>query len=141
MKTITEILTIAIKHDPALSGFKASDLPDAAKARIQNTLWSLERHLTHEELAELGKWTGGNAVFNSAEAQFRQGECCYYVFADGSLYFRSSGDSEVWSDASDFADERIINGYDGPLDDMDADLLRHLGGQYAEAVAERAQAN
>jgi hypothetical protein len=54
-----------------------------------------------------------------------------------SLYFASNAESEVWAFASDFADDRIVNGYDGPLDKMDADLLNHLGGYHSQAVVER----
>jgi hypothetical protein len=137
---IQRILATVIKSDPALRGFTADDLPQAAKARIQNTLCSLERHLSSDDLRTLESWTGGNAVFDSAEAQFREGECCYYVFADESIYFRSSGDSEVWAFARDFADRLIINS-DREFDAIDSGLLRHLGGHYADAVAERAQAS
>ena len=110
MKELNEILETVIKHDSTLSGYTPSDLPEAAKARIQNTLVSLEKELSSEELDLVEKWTGGVEILKKAEAEFRDGERCYYLFEDGSLYFRSSGDSEVWSLASDFAEEKIING-------------------------------
>lgn len=134
---INTILQTVIRLDSTLRGFTPDDLPVAARARIQNTLVSLERNLTTEDLDELEKWTGGNEIFSASTFECSEGECRYYVFGDGSLYFRSSGDSEVWSDAADFANERIINGYTGKLDAMDAALLRHLGGQYLEEVSSR----
>jgi hypothetical protein len=136
--TIHDILLTVIENDNALVGYSPEDLPQAAKARIQNTLCSLERHLTHEELDILEKWTGGNEVFDTSEAQFREGGECYYVFPDGSMYFSSNAESEVWGDARDFAVERIIHGYDGQLDKMDSALLRHLGGHYAGEIESRA---
>jgi hypothetical protein len=136
--TIRDILLTVIENDNALVGYSTEDLPQAAKARIQNTLCSLERHLTHEELDILEKWTGGNGVFDAAEAKFHDGGQCYYVYSDGSLYFSSNAASEVWGDARDFAVERIIHGYDGQLDKMDSALLRHLGGHYAGEIESRA---
>jgi hypothetical protein len=134
---ITEILTCLIKSDTALRGFSATDLPMAAKLRAINTATSMERHFNHEELVEIAAWAESSGGFNAAVAKFRSGECCYYVCADKSLYFASNADSEVWADASDFAVERIINGYEGKLDSMDVELLQHLGGYLAEAVEER----
>lgn len=133
----TEILTRLIKSDTALRGFSATDLPMAAKLRAINTATSLERDFNHKELVEIAAWAESSGGFDAAVANFRSGECCYYVCADGSLYFASNADSEVWADASDFAVERIINGYEGALDSMDAGLLKHLGGYLAEAVEER----
>ena len=135
--TIKQILNRIIESDPALRGFGAEKLPAAARARVQNTLVSLEKILTHEELLEVEKWTGGNAIFDQAVTSLSEGECTYYVFSDGSLYFRSSADSEVWAFASDFA-EHLINGYDGQLDQMDTSLLVFLGGIYAEEIRVRA---
>jgi hypothetical protein len=137
MKTLNQILAIVITLDPALKGFEPTDLPEAARARIANTSENtyLEAHLSDEELLTLHQWSDEHfkkSVFSASE-----GECCYYLFADHSLYFRSSGDSEVWACASDFASDRILNGYDGPLDRMDSELLTHLGNFFAEAVAER----
>jgi len=137
MKTLNEILETVIKHDPALNGFTRESLPLASKARIQNTLVSLERNLDAAEVDQLEKWTGGRGIFEQAEGAFSEGECCYYVYSDGSLYFRSSGDSEVWTFASDFADDRIINGYDGALDEIDSKLLKHLGGRFEIEMTER----
>ena len=122
MKELNEILASVIKHDSALNGYTPSDLPEAAKARIQNTLVSLEKELSSEELDLVEKWTGGVEIFNKAEAEFRDGEYCYSIFSDGSLYFRSSGDSEVWTLASDFAVEKK-----GELAEMKSALLQHLG--------------
>lgn len=133
----SEILTRLIKSDTALLGFTAIDLPMAAKLRAINTATSLERDFNHDELIEIAAWAESSGGFDAVVAKFRLGECCYYVCADGSLYFASSADSEVWADASDFAVKRIMNGYEGPLDAMDAGLLKHLGGYLAEAVDER----
>lgn len=134
---INQILATVIKSDPALTGFTPDDLPIAAKARVQNTLVSLERGLSDEDIDALEAWTGGNEIFNSAEFSFGFGECRYYVFEDGSFYFASSGDSEVWAFASDFATDRICNGYDGPLGKADAALLEHLGSFYEEVIEDR----
>lgn len=133
----TEIRARLIQNDPALNGFSPADLPEAAKARTWACLYagSLDRHHSNEELEEIGKWCGDRKSLDASVASFRSGECCYYVFADGSLYFASNADSEVWADASDFAVEKIINGYEGALVEMDADLLNHLG--YEEEVTAR----
>lgn len=136
-KMNTKLFTRLIKSDTALTGYSVTDLPMAAKLRAINTATSLERDFNHEELVEIAAWAESSGGFEAAIASFREGECCYYVCADGSLYFASSAESEVWADASDFALERIMNGYDGPLDSMDADLLTHLGGYLAEAAEER----
>jgi len=138
--TIKEILTRLVEADTALRGFTSSTLPLAAKARAANCIYSGAapwKGITEEEFAALKKWVGGKEIFAAAIASFREGGCCYYIFSDGSLYFASSGESEVWADASDFAVERIINGYEGKLDPMDFDLLTHLGGRLAEAAQER----
>jgi hypothetical protein len=138
MKTLNEILETVIKRDAALNGYSPSTLPQAAKARIQNTLDSLERGLNRDELEVLKAWTGGAEIFKQAAADIQERECGYFVFGDGSLYFRSSGDSEVWSDATDFADKKIVNGYDCSLDEMDEKLLRHLGGsRYDSVISDR----
>jgi hypothetical protein len=140
MKTtdsLTELLTRLIEADTALAGFAADNLPMAAKLRALNTMTSNERHFSSEELDEIETWANSSGGSDAAIASFRDGECCYYVCADASLYFSSSAESEVWAFASDFAVERIVNGYDGPLDEMDAELLKHLGGYLAEVVEER----
>lgn len=139
MKNLQEILALVVKQDAALRGFDDLDLPEAAKARVQNTLVSFERYLSHEELEILEGWTVGKSIFSSAVASLSEGECCYYVFADGSLYLQSNGDSEVWSEATDFADERILRGSVGPIYGMNAGLLTHLGGRFADALAENAE--
>ena len=136
----TSLLSRLIKSDTALTGFSAADLPLAAKARTANVIHSganLWKGISDVDFCAVKKWAGGKEIFDLAVASFREGECCYYVFSDGSLYFASSGDSEVWADASDFAVERIVNGYEGPLDEMDAGLLNHLGGTLAEAAEQR----
>jgi hypothetical protein len=128
MSTIKEILTRLINSDTALRGFTATNLPLAAKLRAINTAAALERYFNHEELVEIATWAKSSGGFDAAVASFRSGECCYYVCADDSLYFASNAESEVWFDANDFAIERIVKGgYDGPLDSMDADLLKYLG--------------
>ena len=126
MKTLSDILTRLINSDTALRGFNATDLPMAAKLRAINTATNLERYFNHNELVEIARWAESSGGCEAAAA-FRSGECCYYVCADNSLYFASSAESEVWFDANEFAGERIVNGYDGPLDSMDAELLKHLG--------------
>ncbi|MGO8679905.1 MAG: hypothetical protein ACLQU6_03200 [Limisphaerales bacterium] len=138
MKTQNELLEMVIKKDAALTGFKASDLPEAAKARILNTMVSLEKDFSSEELDIIEAWCGKG--YKAATFSTSEGECCYYIFADDSLYFRSSGDSEVWAFASDFATDKIIPAYDStdrPIDKMDAALLNHLGGIYANFNTER----
>jgi hypothetical protein len=131
-----ELLTRLIKSDSALAGFSPDDLPQAAKLRAINTATSLERDFNHKQLVEIAAWSQSSGGFD-ATASFSSGESSYYVCDDGSLYFASSGDSEVWADAADFAVERIVNGYEGSLDLMDYELLRHLGGYLAEAADER----
>ena len=136
MKNINQLLEIVIASDDCLRGFKPDDLPMSAKARIQKTLVSLESKLSYDELDLLEKWMGGKSAFDS-EWKTSQGECCYYVFSDDSLYYMSSGDSEVWNFASDFAKDRIIPSYyryDRELDKVDSELLMCLGGIYAEFV-------
>lgn len=138
-KTLNQILETVIKNDPALAGFKPSELSEAAKARVAVCLaaGSLDEH-EPEELEMLGRWSAKH--WEKATFEARQGECCYYVFADGSLYFRSSGDSEVWVNASDFATDRIIPSYDSTdrkLDEMDSALLNHLGGHFSDFVSDR----
>jgi hypothetical protein len=136
-----KILQTTISSDPALRGFTPGDLPTAARARVAVCLaaGSLDTKFSSSDLDILEQWSGEmNAILATAVASPGEGECTYYVFADGSLYFRSSGDSEVWADAVDFATERILNGYDGPLDSMDHQLLIHLGGSmYEREIAER----
>lgn len=134
---MTALLDRLIKSDTALRGFSADDLPLAAKLRAINTTTSREQDFTHEELSAIAAWAEASGGFESVLARFPEGECCYYVCADGSLYFASSADSEVWADANDFAVERILNGYEGKLDAMDAGLLNYLGGYAVEAVEER----
>ena len=134
-----ETLNKIIKSDNALAVFSAFNLPMSAMARTSACLQSgasLWRDITDEELAAVNAWSGGKKILDSAAGKFREGECCYYVFSDGSLYFASNADSEVWADANDFAVERIINGYDGGLDAMDKALLAHLGG-FGDVIEER----
>jgi hypothetical protein len=131
-----ELLTRLIKSDSALAGFSPNDLPQAAKLRAINTASSRDRDFTHEELVEIEVWSQSSGGFD-ATASFSSGESPYYVCDDGSLYFASNGDSEVWADAADFALERIVNGYEGALDLADYELLRQLGGYLAEAAEER----
>jgi hypothetical protein len=133
---LNKTLEQLIKWDAALTGFSSDDLPMAARLRALNTLTSLERHFADAELAEVAAWAEASGGFDAVTASFGDGEC-YYVFGDGSLYYKSNGQSEVWAFASDFADQRIINGYDGPLDEMDYGLLAHLGGYFAEVAEER----
>lgn len=138
----TELLARLIEADAALTGFSPDSLPEAAKLRTLNTLVSLERKFSEEEVTQLENWAKSSGGFEGAEAAFSPSDrtpdsSTYYVCADGSLYYACSGDSEVWCFASDFADERIINGYEGPLAEMDVKLLTHLGGFRAEVVEER----
>lgn len=140
MKSLNEILAVVIKKDPALAGFDVQTLPLAGKARVAKTSYSgaLDREHSHEELMEIKNWSGEKGVLQQAVASFSEGECTYYVFSDQSLYFASSGESDVWAFAADFAAERIINGYDQEILGMDAALLNYLGGHYAETVIDRA---
>jgi hypothetical protein len=134
----TEMLTRLIRADTTLRGFSPTDLPMAAQLNTLDSLVWLERYFSKDELSEVANWAKSSGGFEAVVARFRYGGCCYYVCADGSLYFESSAVSEVWSDAREFAAERIIDGGpDGPFDLMDSGLLRYLGGYLAEAVEER----
>lgn len=64
--------------------------------------------------------------------------CSYDLFDDGSLWFHSNAEDEVWADAGDFVREMQFTGLywedsddrDGLLvDAMDRDLLVHLWGE------------
>lgn len=64
--------------------------------------------------------------------------CSYDIFDDGSLWFHSNAEDEVWADAADFACQMRFDGVywddsddrDGFLvDAMDRGLLVHLWGE------------
>jgi len=90
---------------------------------IANQITSYEKFLSHEELAVLKEWFGEDSHVFSTEEQ----GCTYYIYSDGSLYFSSTGDSEIWNFAIDFAQKKIIDGYDQAITGMDSKLLEHLG--------------
>lgn len=61
--------------------------------------------------------------------------CSYDLFEDGSLWFHSNAQDEVWADATDFINELCFSGLywedvedrdDFLIDDMDKNLLIHL---------------
>lgn len=73
------------------------------------------------------------ATFHSNRAN--ADACSYDLFDDGSLWFHSNAQDEVWADAVDFVREMRFDGLywdecddlDGLLvDEMDRDLLVHL---------------
>ena len=66
------------------------------------------------------------ATFRSS----RSSSCSYDVFEDGSLWFHSNGDDEVWEDASDLTREMEFGDLSwDEIDSMDRDLLVHLVGE------------
>ncbi len=134
MKNLNEILRKVIQSDAVLHGFAPESLPQAAKARVANTIQSLESRLEEQELQELEKWIEG--IFEKASFQASENGDIYYVFPDDSLYFScGDGDSEVWTFAPDFAIDRIINNGDAEITGMDAELLLHLG--YEQEIENR----
>ena len=58
MKNLNELLAEVVEKDNALTGFGVAELPEAAMARILNTLCSLEKHFTSDELAIIKEWCG-----------------------------------------------------------------------------------
>ena len=138
-RRLKEIIEKVIAADkPTLDGFEADSLPESARARIGNIHGFLESHLEEDELEIIQEWS--EKYWEKATFTTSEGECCYYLFEDGSLYFRSSGDSEVWCFASDFAQDRIIPAYDGStreLDKMDRELMEHLGGKNLDWVTSK----
>ena len=84
---------------------------------------------------QLGGSVDPVAVFNSNRAN--ADACSYELFEDGSIWFHSNSEGEVWSDAVDFVREMRFDGFywnggddwEGTLvDAMDRDLLVHLFG-------------
>lgn len=60
----------------------------------------------------------------------RSSSCSYDVFGDGSLWFHSNAEDEVWADSSFFVMEMDFGeqAWDD-IDSMDRDLLTHLYGE------------
>jgi hypothetical protein len=134
---INEILSVVIKSDYAMRGFVDPEkLPFAARARVKDIMVRFESRLDSNGLLSLKMWAG---VFHNewrAIAELGNEYCRYFVFRDGSLYFRSNGDSEVWASAEDFALERIIPIDRKRWDETDVSLLKFLGGVYADSAKE-----
>lgn len=139
----TELIARFIVADrPTLDGFDPEHLPEAVIYRLQRlaSRGSFDRDFTEAEIHDLQNLTHPEPVagFISHLPNVCEGDQSrYFLFGDGSLYFGNNAQDEVWSEAADFATDRILNGYEGPLAQIDAALLSHLGRFYAEAVTER----
>ena len=127
MKTLAEIVTIAINADSLLSGLWPSDngpedYPQAVRCGLKN------RHvesLEPEELQTLQSWC--NEVQPRWLASDESGQNTYYEYPDGSVYLSSTAEDDIWDCAGDLADSIIEGPSASPLDPMDVALLQHCG--------------
>ena len=87
--------------------------------------------------AYLAEQLGGTVEPGANFRSSRNSQCGYDLFDDGSLWFHSNADDEVWVDARDFVDGMQFDGLSwsdsdatsrGEIDAMDRDLLLHLYG-------------
>ena len=130
----SKLLENFISYDrPTLDGWERAsldNLDDAVLYRLAllANRGTFDSAFEHDEIAEL------KAAIVAPVPRFTfsgdHPEAAYLIFADGSLYFKSNSQSEVWADACEFITERILDRGTRDASEFRADsdegkLIRH----------------
>ena len=117
-----------IRTDVVIAHLSADNLSQAALAYIRHC-YVMDSKLTDDEqdLIEMIPAFADN-LSDSFRDSMRDDSSVYHLFRDGSLWVRTNAYQQIWSDATDFASEILIN--KEKCSSIDIRLLRALGMEF-----------
>ena len=117
-----------IRTDVVLAHMRPDNLSQAALAYIRHC-YVMDSKLTDDEqdIIEMIPAFADN-LSDSFRDSMRDDSSVYHLFRDGSLWVRTNAYQQIWSDATDFASEILIN--KEKCSSIDIRLLRALGMEF-----------